>query len=97
MRVRILRPASEELLEAVEYYEQEQAGLGRRLWEEVEQHITWISSNSMLARLYPGNYRRVNLKVFPYHIAYTVRGEEIIIWAIAHSHKLPGYWKERML
>ncbi len=44
----------------------------------------------------PGNYRRVNLKVFPYHIAYSIRGEEIILWAIAHSHKRPGYWAKRM-
>jgi len=48
MTVRVLRPASAELLEAVEYYEAEQAGLGERLWKEVDQHIEWIRLHPLL-------------------------------------------------
>ncbi|HEX8372062.1 MAG TPA: type II toxin-antitoxin system RelE/ParE family toxin [Chthoniobacterales bacterium] len=96
MNVRILRLASEELLEAVEYYEQEQSGLGEKLWREVDQHIEWIRLHPLIPRIRPGDYRRVNLKVFPYHIAYSAREDEVVIWAIAHSHKQPGYWRKRM-
>jgi len=37
-------------------------------------------------------YRRVNLKTFPYYIAYIVREDTLWILAIAHSHSKPEYW-----
>jgi hypothetical protein len=39
-----------------------------------------------------GGYRRVNLRVFPYYVAYIVRDPVIWILSIAHSHSLPEYW-----
>jgi toxin ParE2 len=96
MNIRIIRPASLELIKAVEYYEQEQFGLGNRFWNEVDEHLKWIKLNPSVPRLRSGLYRRVNLKVFPYHIAYSVQQKEIIVWAIANSHKRPEYWKARL-
>ncbi len=42
-----------------------------------------------------GSYRRVNFPVFPYYLAYFVRGERIIIAAIAHASRHPDFWKSR--
>jgi len=96
MNIKIIRPATAELIKAVEYYEDEQAGLGFRFWNEVDEHLRWIKSNATVPRLRSGLYRRVNLKVFPYHIAYSIRGKKIIVWAIANSHKKPEFWKSRI-
>jgi len=38
---------------------------------------------------------RVNCPVFPYFLAYIVRGETIVIIAVAHSHRKPEYWVDR--
>lgn len=94
--IRIISPASRELFKAVEYYEEEQSGLGNRFWAEVDQHIGWITFHPLVPRLRSGVYRRVNLKVFPYYIAYSIREDEIIVWAIANSHRQPEYWKARI-
>lgn len=37
--------------------------------------------------------RRLLLTRFPYQIVYRFRQGEIIIVAIAHLRRLPGYWK----
>ena len=95
MNIKVLPEARAELQDAVAYYEGELSGLGQRLWEEVDHHIEWIERNYEMPRLRPGDYRRVNLKIFPYYISYVVRGADIWILAIAHGHTLPEYWVDR--
>jgi hypothetical protein len=50
----------------------------------------------LLWRERPGGYRRVNCPIFPYHIMYFIRGDLIVIAAVAHSHRRPEYWKDRL-
>ena len=94
MKLVILSQASDELQDGVEYYEGEQLGLGERLWDEVDVALRWIEENSTLPRLRSGGYRRINLKVFPYYIAYTISGDAIVILAIAHSARMPDHWNK---
>jgi plasmid stabilization system protein ParE len=95
MIVEFLPQAKSELLDAVEYYEGELVGLGQRFWNEVDQHISWITDNPEVPQLRPGGYRRVNLRVFPYYVAYILRDPVIWILSIAHGHSLPEYWIDR--
>lgn len=95
MTVLVVPEARSELRAAVDYYESQADGLGKKLWLEVEEHLAWIAHHHTLPRLRPGGYRRVNLRVFPYLIAYMVRGDAIWILAIAHSHREPDFWIKR--
>ena len=45
-----------------------------------------------MPRLRPRGYRRVNLKVFGYYIAYDIWADTIWILAIAHARRRPEYW-----
>jgi hypothetical protein len=95
MKKIILRQAFHELNDAVEYYEERQTGLGLRLKDEVDQHVNWILNNSTVPRIRRGGYRRVNLKIFPYYIAYIVLEDTIWIIAIANEYRKPEYWINR--
>lgn len=33
---------------------------------------------------------------FPYGVIYATDPEEIVILAIAHMHRRPGYWRDRL-
>ena len=68
---------------------------GQRFWDEIDQHIAWIAENPEVPRLRDGDYRRVNLSVLPYYIAYVVRDPVIWILAVARGHSLPEYWIDR--
>ncbi|MFH0924582.1 MAG: type II toxin-antitoxin system RelE/ParE family toxin [bacterium] len=70
MKKIILKEAFEELNDTIVYYEEQQDGLGLRLKDEVDRHVNWILGNSSIPRIRRGGYRRVNLKIFPYYIAY---------------------------
>jgi len=95
MKKIILQQAFEELNDAIAYYEEQQAGLGLRLKDEIEQYVSWISGNPTIPRLRRGGYRRVNLKAFPYYIAYITRKDTLWILAVAHGHRKPEYWIKR--
>ena len=95
MKEIILQQAFEELCDAIAYYEGKQAGLGLRLKEEIDQHVIWILDNSTVPQIRNGKYRRVNLKIFPYYIAYAIREDTLWIIAIAHTHRKPDFWIER--
>mgnify|MGYP001179656510 FL=1 len=85
-----------ELLGAVEYYEREQKGLGRRLWDELAEHLAWIAQHPEVAKLRAGGYRRVNLRVFPYFVAYVSRGDTVWVLAIGHVRRRPEYCIKRL-
>jgi len=95
MRIILLPQAAEEFESAADYYDQQQPGLGHKFRDEVDRHIHWIAEHAEIPRLRPGGYRRVNLKVFPYYIAFIAKGDGIWILAIAHGHRKPEYWIKR--
>jgi len=92
---RFLPKARDEFQEAALYYETKELGLGMRFRNEVARAIEQIVADPLLWRERPGQYRRVNCSVFPYYVAYFIRDEMIVIAAIAHGHRRPGYWSGR--
>jgi len=96
MTVEFLQEAEEELREAVLWYEAKEPRLGRRLREDVAHVVSRIAEDPMLWREREGGYRRVNCPVFPYFVAYLIRGQKIIVAAVGHGHRKPEYWKSRL-
>jgi plasmid stabilization system protein ParE len=41
------------------------------------------------------NIRRVLVARFPYQVVYRVRPDAVVIVAIAHAKRRPGYWMDR--
>ncbi len=96
MSLEFLPEAREEFFEAVFFYESKEVGLGIRFRNEVAHVLEHILSDPYLWRERSGAYRRVNCPVFPYYVVYFVRKNSIVIAAIAHGHRKPEYWKERL-
>ena len=96
MNVEFLAEARTEFYEAVAHYETEQAGLGLRFATKVIEASRTIGDAPTLHRERPGGYRRLNLEIFPYYLAYFIRHDTAIIAAVAHGHREPGYWRKRM-
>lgn len=95
MIIEFLEEAEAELFDAVLWYESKEIGLGKRFRNEVAGVIDSIATNPLLWRERAGGYRRVNCPVFPYYVPYFIRGKKIIIAAIAHDRRKPGYWHKR--
>ena len=96
MIAEFLEEAEQELIEAALFYESKEAGLGRRFRDDVAHILDRIIEDPLLWRERRGGYRQANCPVFPYYLPYIIRGQKIIIVAIAHGNRKPDYWKSRI-
>lgn len=88
--------AEREFDEAVAYYENCQPGLGMEFAAEVYAAIRRILRYPQAwATLSPGT-RRCLTNRFPYGVVYEVKADTIRVVAIAHLHRRPGFWRERL-
>ena len=94
--VEFIQEAEAEMEAAVEWYEAQEPGLGRRLLFEIKQTSELIAENPKICRLREGGYRRANCPVFPFFLPYVIRKNLIFILAVAHVHREPNYWKNRI-
>ena len=86
-----------ELDDASQYYELQLPGLGIRFEEEVKRGIRRILEYPNAWIIEKGDIRRYVLHRFPYKILYSIEKTHIYIIAIAHGHRRPNYWIERVL
>lgn len=95
MNIRFLAPARAELRDAISYYEGIRAGLGASFRDEVYAAVSRIERHPQAWRELSPNSRRHRIQKFPYGIIYAIEADEILILAIAHSHREPDYWRGR--
>ena len=88
--------AKEEFDGAAGFYEQSQAGLGLEFAEEVYATIARIVQYPDAWSVLSENSRRCLVNRFPYGLIYQIKSHALRIIAVAHLHRRPGYWKERL-
>ena len=96
MRFKILEQAELELDDAYDYYEYELEGLGRKFLEEFKGGIKRILNHPRAWSPIRKDIRKCILKKFPYNIIYAIEEDLIIILAVAHQHRRPDYWIDRI-
>jgi plasmid stabilization system protein ParE len=87
--------AKRELFEVVAYYDRIDLDLGNRLIQEIEQTLDRIEQFPQAWALLSANSRRCRLTSFPYGIVYQIVPQGIIILAVMHLQRRPGYWSDR--
>ena len=95
MNIEFLPIAKLELDDAIEYYELQLEGLGKRYKEEVRSSLKRISIFPIAWTLIRPNIRKCVMHKFPYNILYSIDKNTILIIAIAHHHRQPDYWVKR--
>lgn len=96
MNVRILLPAQQELDAAVAWYDQQAVGLGKEFLDELDRVIRRILLYPLSAVEIEPGLRRGLLARFPYGIIYGRDADVIVVVAVAHLHREPRYWSERL-
>ena len=94
--LRNLKAAREEFAAAVRWYEQQRPGLGGEFFDAVV-HVTSLihAQPEMGTPSRDHRTRRVLVQRFPYQVVYRLSEDEIVIVAIAHLKRRPGYWRKR--
>lgn len=62
----------------------------------VEHAIGLIRESPQRWRVLEEDVRRCLTRVFPYAVLYTIEPDFILIVAVMHCHRKPGYWRHRL-
>lgn len=89
--------AAAEHLGQIAYYEQQQAGLGKRYHTEFLTVLAMACEAPLRYRIVrtPG-VRRLGFRIFPFELIYREVAGVVQVLAISHHRRQPGYWLDRL-
>lgn len=93
--LRLVRAAETEMFRAADRYDDERPGLGDRFLREVEHTLEGAVLAPLRWPLVDEQHRRRLVKQFPYSIFYRIVDDTVVVVAIAHHKRQPGYWRQR--
>jgi plasmid stabilization system protein ParE len=101
MRLRFHPLARLEYVEAMVYLEQRREGYGERFENEVDSTLQRIADFPQSGALIPDcpadvELRSFPLRVFQYSLIVGFLAAEIVVYAVAHQHRKPDYWRDRI-
>ena len=96
MKVLFLSIAQSEINDAVAWYNDQSSELGLEFLDELDRSIRriFLYPKSCL-EIEPG-LRRCLLARFPYGLVYGLDEDKIVVVAVAHLHREPRYWYDRI-
>lgn len=93
--ISLLQEAAGEIIKTALFYKEIDEKLANDLLEKFFETLLYVSNNPFSNQIIKKNFRKSNLKRFPYKVVYTVKQNEIIIVAFANHKQKPHYWKKR--
>jgi hypothetical protein len=96
MRFEFYPEALDEFEDAARFYAGCQPGLELRFIACVESALSQVSEAPERWRLFEEDVRRCLVHVFPYAVLYSIEPDYVLIIAVMHCSREPGYWRHRI-
>ncbi len=84
-----------EVEEAALWYEERRSGLGLEYIAAVGRIVLDIGEMPNRFPAWKPPWRRAVLHRFPYVIFFETEADRVVVWAVAHAKRRPGYWVAR--
>ena len=88
--------AQRDLEEAADFYDLESPGLGMKFGDAVRAAIESLLEFPESRPVLLGQTRKLVVAKYPYSILYRVGADGIVISAVAHQSRRPGYLSDRL-
>lgn len=86
-----------ELLDILQWHEEQQEGLAADPFDEITKAEELILEQPEAWGLVGRGYRRKLIDRYPYGLVYKLDKDKTIqVIAVAHTSRSPGYWKDRL-
>ena len=101
MTTHVLRGAHSDVADGQRWYNTKERGLGGRFRRAVHAAVTRIVNAPATPPLWPKvdpslGVRRYLVERWPYSIANMVHRQQLVIVAVVHHRRPPGYWLDRI-
>ena len=95
--IRFLSEATVEYEVAINFYRESRTGIDVDFQDHFERALQIIKDHPQSGSpRRNSNKRLMFVGKYPYQIVYRIDGETILIIAIAHTSRRPGYWRKRI-
>ena len=95
MRLELGPAAEAEVREAYQYYWKVDKSAAARFMVSLDETIARISRLPTMSPTYLFGTHRLLRRRFPFAVIYRVDVERIVVVAVAHQKRRPGYWRHR--
>jgi len=96
MKIRFLKPAQSEVDDAFSWYDSQTHGMGMQFLDDLDRSVRRIMAFPLANTEIEEGFRRCLRSKFPYGIIYGLDSEVVIVVAVAHLHREPRYWIDRL-
>lgn len=96
MNVRFLTIAQQEVDDAVVWFAERAEGKGVDFLDELDRVVRLVKTYPYASPQIEPEIRRCLFARFPYSLVYGVDNDTIIVIAVAHTHRAPHYWIDRL-
>jgi plasmid stabilization system protein ParE len=91
-----LDEALEDAEQAARWYAERSPAAAIAFSDEVDRAVGEIERSPLAWPPYDHGTRRFLLTRFPYSVVYRADSNGIVIVAVAHAHRRPGFWRDRL-
>lgn len=96
MNIRFLTMAETEVDNAVSWYQEQTEDQSLNFLNELDRAVQTVKAYPLLAVEIERDIRRFFLHRFPYSLIYGIEEDTIVVIAVAHDHREPRYWSDRV-
>jgi plasmid stabilization system protein ParE len=82
--------------ESFDWYAERSALAAVRFADAVDAALAKVCANPTHFRSNDGVHRECSLKKFPFRIVYRLIEDRVLVVAIAHAKRRPGFWRNRV-
>lgn len=93
--VRVHPEAEQEYLSAIGWYRERSLTAAENFQNAVNHAVGSVAASPQRWPKYFEQFRKYTLRQFPFSVIYQELMTEVVVFAIAHGHRRPGYWKSR--
>lgn len=96
MKVKFLTLARQEVDDAFAWFNERAEGKGVDFLDELDRVVRLVKAYPLASIEIEPEIRRCLFARFPYSLIYGIEDEIIVVIAVAHAHRSPRYWVDRL-
>ncbi len=96
MNITFLTLAQQEVDDAVYWYRNQAEDASHEFLDELDRAVRLVKSYPLAFTEIEPEIRRCLLARFPYALIYGIEQQTIVVIAVSHLHRQPGYWSDRL-
>ena len=92
----ILPEAERDIVDIVDWYEEQREGLGARFRNALDRVLQNIARMPEMNRVIVRDVRRAIVPRFPFVVYYRLRRDEVVVLCVAHGRRDSSHWMTRL-